>query len=273
VADRERAPSVLHAYQTVIGARVRSQLVYRTSFWLDVLGSMMIAGIDFIEIYVVFHNVPTLGGLNFTEAFLVFGLATFTFALGDIACGNLDTMPTYIRGGTLDVMLLRPMPLLAQLITGEVRLRRLGRAGVGIAVLVLALSLADIRWTVPTLALLVMSTLSGAAVFAALFLVAGASQFWLVDAGELCNSFTYGSQYAARYSSGALPLPVRILFVFIIPAGFTAYLPALVILGKPGPEWVPAWLGWCTPVAAVLTWALALGLWRCGIRHYTGAGG
>jgi len=58
-----------------------------------------------------------------------------------------------------------------------------------------------------------------------------------------------------------------------VPAAFTAYLPALAILGLPGPPLLPAWLGWCVPVAAVAGWLAALGLWRLGLRRYTGAGG
>jgi ABC-2 type transport system permease protein len=142
-----------------------------------------------------------------------------------------------------------------------------------VVVLGTALATLDVDWTPPRLALLILSPISGAAVFGALFVAAGAVQFWLVDAGEVTNGFTYGSSYAARYSSGVLPLPVRLLFAFLVPAAFTAYLPALAVLGLPGPAWLPAWLGWYTPVVGVLAWAGALLLWRQGVRHYTGAGG
>jgi ABC-2 type transport system permease protein len=269
----ERPPGALLAYRVVLGARLRSQLTYRTSFGLDVLGSAMVGLTDFVEVYVIFHNVPTLGGLSASAAFLVFGLSTLGFAIANALCGELDTMPTFIRTGTLETMLLRPMPLLAQIVTGDVRLKRLGGATVGVGVLVVGLLLVDVRWTWQRVALLVISPLSGAAVFGALFVVAGAVQFWLVDAAEVTNGFTYGSAYASRYSGGAMPLPVRLLFAFVVPAAFTAYLPALAILGLPGPPWLPSWLGWCAPLVGALAWAFALLLWRRGVRHYTGAGG
>lgn len=273
MADAGRAPSALRSYRVVIGARMRAQVVYRGSFALDVFGSVMVAVTDFVEVYVIFHNVPTLGGLDVSSAFLVFGLATLGFAVANAICGDLDNMPTLIRAGTLEVMLLRPMPLLTQLITGDVRLKRIGGAVVGLGVLITGLVLADIEWTPARAVLIAVTPLTGAVVFGALFLAAGAVQFWLVDAGDVTNAFTYGSAYASRYSGGALPLPVRLIFAFIVPAAFTAYLPALAVLGLPGPPWLPAWLGWCTPLVGVLAWAGALLLWRQGIRHYTGAGG
>jgi viologen exporter family transport system permease protein len=263
----------LHAYRVVVGARLRSQLVYRASFGLAVLGSVLVAVTDFSEVYVIFHNVPTLGGLDVAEAFLVFGLGTLGFAIANALCGELDTMPQFIRTGALEVMLLRPMPLLAQIITGDVRLKRIGGAVVGIAVLVIGLAQVHVRWTPERAALLLITPLSGALVFGALFVMAGAVQFWLVDAGEVTNGLTYGSAYASRYSSGVLPLPIRLTFAFVLPAAFTAYLPALALLGRPGPPWVPAWLGWCSPAVGALAWAGALLLWRLGVRHYTGAGG
>jgi ABC-2 type transport system permease protein len=256
-----------------VGARLRSQLVYRGSFGLDVVGSVLIALTDFTEVYVIFHNVPTLGGLDAAAAFLVFGLATLGFALANALCGELDTMPQYIRSGQLEVMLLRPMPLLAQIITGDVRLKRIGGATVGVVVLTIGLLQSRVTWTPGHLVLLLVTPLAGMLVFGALFVTAGAVQFWLIDASDVTNSFTYGTAYASRYSAAALPLPIRVLFVFVLPAAFTAYLPALALLGLPGPPWAPAWLGWCGPVVGLLSWLVSLSLWRLGVRHYTGAGG
>ena len=269
----EAAPGRTAAYRAILGARLRSQLVYRTSFALDVAGSTMVALTDFVEVYVIFHNVPTLGGLDAAAAFLVFGLGTLGFALGNAVCGELDGMPQYIRTGTLEVLLLRPIPLLAQIITGDVRLKRFGGAAVGVVVLVVGLRWTHVHWTPARVVLVVISPLAGAVLFGAVFLAAGAVQFWLVDAADVTDGFTYGSAYAARYSSAALPLPVRLLFAFVVPAAFTAYLPALALLGLPGPPWLPAWLGWCAPGVGVLAWGAALLMWRSGVRHYTGAGG
>jgi ABC-2 type transport system permease protein len=272
-SDLHRRGGAIDAYKVVLGARLRSQLVYRTSFGLDLFGSAMVAVTDFAEIYVIFHNVPTLGGLDAAAASLVFGLGTLAFALANATCGELDNIPQYIRTGQLETMLLRPMPLLAQIVTGDVRLKRFGGAAVGVVVLGTGLALSDVHWTPARVALLVLSPLSGAMVFSALFVAAGAVQFWLIDAEEVTNGFTYGSSYAARYSGGALPLPVRLLFAFVVPAAFTAYLPTLALLDLPGPPWLPAWLGWCTPLAGIAAWTGALLLWRQGVRHYTGAGG
>ncbi|SEF16175.1 ABC transporter permease [Jiangella alba] len=259
-------------YRVLLGSRMRSQTAYRRSFVSDLLGSLSIGLMEFAEVYVLFANVDLLGELDFAAAALLFALANVGFSIADLLVGHVDNLPVYLREGTLDAYLLRPLPVLAQLITSDVSLRRLGRVAVSVLILVIALPLNDIDWTAAKVALLVLTPLTGAAVFAGLFVCASAIQFWLVEGSEFSNAFTYGGAYASSYPSSIFSLPMRLLFTFVVPAAFTAYLPVLALLDLPGPPGTPHWLGWCTPLAAVAVWAVALVGWRTGLRHYTGTG-
>lgn len=262
----------LSPYRVLLGSRLRSQTAYRRSFALDVIGSVGIGLVEFAEVYVIFANVDVLGGLDFAAAALLFALANISFSLADTIVGHVDGLPTYLRQGTLDAYLLRPLPVLAQLVTSDISLRRLGRTAVAVVVLAFAIPLNDIAWTPATTALIVMAPVAGAAIFAGLFVCAAALQFWLVEGSEVANAFTYGGSYASQYPASIFSMPVRVLFTFVVPAAFVAYLPVLVLLDLPGPAGLPQWLGWCTPVAAAATWAIVLAGWRAGLRHYTGAG-
>jgi ABC-2 type transport system permease protein len=226
-----------------------------------------------VEVIVVFTNVPVLADLDLHAALLVYGIGASGFGLANCVAGQLDTIPVYIRTGTLETMLVRPQPVLAQILTSDVTLRRIGSGLVGAVVLVVALVVQPVAWTPARVALLAVAPLAGGLLFAALFLAAGAVQFWLVDAAEVTSAFVYGGNYAAQYSAGVFPLPLRLFVVFVVPASFAAYLPAAAILGLPGEAGAPGWLGWCSPVAAVAAWFAALALWRRGLRHYSGAGG
>jgi ABC-2 type transport system permease protein len=275
VADRpadQHSGSTVTAFRALVASRARSQAVYRASLALDLVGSMLIALVEFAEIYVVFGNVKLLGGLDLTGAILVFALSNVGFSLADLAVGQLDNIPTLIRTGTLDAVLLRPLPVLLQLCAHDVSLRRLGRTAIGLALLGIALSRSELDWGAATVALLVITPLAGAAIFAALFVAAGAAQFWLIDGAEVTNAFTYGSSFASSYPGSVYSAPVRLFFTFVIPALFTAYLPVLTLLGRDAPG-IPGWLGWCTPLVAGLAWLAALAGWRAGLRRYTGAGG
>jgi ABC-2 type transport system permease protein len=273
VLERTRLRSDLHAYRALLGSRMHSQTAYRTGFALDLVGQLGLALLELSEIYVLFHNIDVLGGLGFGAALLVWTLAHVSWSVADTLVGHMDRLPVFIRAGTLDAMLVRPLPALAQLITSDLSLRRLSRTALALVVLAVALPLAVDDWTVAKAVLLVVAPVAGAAIFAALFVAAAGAQFWLIDGAELTNAFTFGSSYVASYPASVLHVLVRTFFSFVIPASFVAYLPALVLTDQAGPAWLPAWLGWCTPVIAVAAWAVALLSWRAGLRHYQGAGG
>lgn len=261
------------AWRALVGGQLRSQVSYRTSFALNVATSLLNGVVEFIEVYVLLHNAPILGGMNFAEAALVFALATVGFSFGDLIFGQLDGIPGLIRTGQLDTYLVRPMPLLSQLITSTMQLRRLGRAGVGVVILVFSLESLRLAYSPAQVYLLIVTPLVGTAIYGSWFVVAGGLQFWLVDGFEFTNAFVYGGNYASQVPGAVLVAPLRVFFTFVVPALACAYLPALAILGMPGPATAPAWLGWWGPAFAVVAWGVALGIWRVGVRRYTGAGG
>lgn len=263
----------LTPYRVLLASRMRAQMQYPASFATDIVGTVGVGLAEFAEVWVIFHNVDVLGGLDFTAALLVFALSNVAFAVADMFVGHLDSLPTYIRAGQVDAFYVRPLPLLAQLMTSELSLRRVGRLSVALIALTVALTTADIAWSPAVVALIVLTIVSGTAIFSALFTAAGGLQFYLVDGAEFTNSFTYGGAYSAQQSQQVFPGPLRILWTFVIPTAFVAYLPAVAILDLPGDRLAPTWLAWCSPVAAALSWTIAGLCWRAGTRHYQGAGG
>ena len=260
-------------YRAVIGSRIRAQRSYRASFVLDLFGSLLVGLTEFAEVWVIFHNVTVLGGLDFFAILLLFGLSNLAFSAADLLVGHVDNLPTFVRMGTIDSFYLRPQPVLAQLVTSEFSLRRLARIGVALVALSAGLIYNDIAWGLPVMAMLLLAIASGTAIFAGLFVCAASLQFFLINGSELTNSFTYGGSYAASQPASIFPTPLKMIFGYLVPVAFTAYLPTLVILRLPGPSSLPSWLAWLTPLAALWVWLLALTLWRWGTRHYQGGGG
>jgi ABC-2 type transport system permease protein len=273
VAETARLAERLRPYRAVLASRARSQRAYRANFAIDLASSMLVGIVELAEVWVLFTNVTALGGMRFNQILLVFGLADLAFSLADLSFGHLDNLPDFLRAGTLDVFYLRPQPVLLQLITSDISLRRLARAAVGAAAMGAGLATSGVAWSPRAVALLVLGLVSGYVTFAGLFVWAAGLQFFLLDGAEMTNAFVYGGRYAATQPASVWSRPLKLLFGFFFPMAFTAYLPAVAVLGLPGPDWLPAWLGWCTPVAALWSWAMGLLCWRWGLRHYQGGGG
>jgi hypothetical protein len=111
--------SLRQSYAILVGSRVRAQLAYRSSFVVNALTAFAIGVLEFTELYVLLATVPTLGGLTLIQVALVFALANIAFSLADLIFGQLDQINRYLREGKLEAFLIRPLPLMAQLVTAD----------------------------------------------------------------------------------------------------------------------------------------------------------
>jgi len=263
----------LAAYRAVLGSRMQSQRSYRVSFAVDLASSLLVGVVELAEVWVLYRSVDRIGGLDLAQVLLVFGIADLCFSLADLTFGHCDRMPTYVRAGTLDVFYLRPQPLLLQLVTSDISLRRLARAAVGVTALATGLALTDVPWGARTVFVLALALISGYVVFAASFVSAAGLQFFLINGAEMTNAYVYGGRYAASQPASVWGRPLKMVFGFFFPMAFTAYLPVVTLLALPGSPWLPAWLGWCAPLAAAWSVLFAAWCWRAGVRHYQGGGG
>ena len=265
-------PTVPRAYVALIRSRVAAQASYRTSFAVELGSQVLLVLIEFIEIYVVFHQVDRLGGFDYAEVAVMYGLASAGFGLADMMVGHVDRLPAYVRQGALDSMMLRPLSALGQLVTSDFAMRRLGRVFTGIAVLAVALHVADIDWTLARVVLVVLTPIAGAIIFSAVFIATSTIGFWVVEGMEFANAFTYGGNYLSSFPFTVFGSVIRRFFIFVVPVAFTAYLPAVALLGRRDPLGLPGWLSWCSLPVSFLSMAVALLIWRTGLRRYVGAG-
>jgi ABC-2 type transport system permease protein len=263
----------LRLYRRLVGARIRSQLQYRTSFALDVLGMFLITFLDFGAILVIFSNVPELGEWSVAEVALLYGIGGIAFALTDMVIGHLDELSESIRTGNFDLVLIRPRGTLFQVITSDFQLRRLGKAAQATVVLLYALSALDIAWTPQRVGMLVLAVLSASVIFGAVWVAMICIVFWTVEGRETANAFTYGGMFLTQYPVNVYDQWLRRFFAFVVPMAFVAYFPALYVLDKPDPLGLPQFLQFISPLVAVAVAAIAAAVWRTAVRHYRSAGG
>jgi viologen exporter family transport system permease protein len=260
-------------YARLVAARVRSQLQYRTSFVLEIVGVVLITFLDFLAILVIFDNVPQLAGWSVQEVALLYGISGLAFALADLAVGHLDLMPQLIREGNFDLVLIRPRGSLFQVLASDFRLRQLGRIVQASAVLAYAVTALEVNWTAQRIGVLVGAVLSGAAIFCAVWVAAITIVFWAVEGRESVEVFTGAGNFVSQYPIDVYGAWLRRFFVFVVPAAFVAYFPALFILDKPDPFGAPEWVSFLSPAVALVAAVVAGYVWRFAVRHYRSAGG
>lgn len=259
-------------YPRLIGAKIRSQLVYRASFAVDFVSQVLAQSYELIVILVLFSQVNALGGFTKNEVLLMYAFAGAAFGVADLFAGQLDNLPTYIRTGSFDVLLMRPLRTLPQIMCSDIRLRRIGRITGALAVMAYALTHVPIDWTPGKVVLTIVTPMAGAVIYSAVWVVACSICFWIVEGREFANAVTYGSNAFTSYPINVYSRPLRWVMAFIVPGAFVAYYPSLALLGKQDPLGLPGWVGWTSPLVAALAAAVAGLVWRFAVRHYRGTG-
>jgi ABC-2 type transport system permease protein len=263
---------LLGIYRRLIGARIRSQLQYRLSFVLNLVGVGLITFLDFAAILILFEQVDALGEWSVAEVAVLYGISCISFALTDLVIGHLDLLPRMIREGDFDLVLIRPLGSLFQVVASDFALRRLGKFFQGLAVFAVAAVQLDLDWTPARIGMLLVGVVAGAAIFAGIWIALSTIAFWLVDSMEVVNAFTYGGNFLAQYPVNIFGPWLRRLVLFVIPVSFVSYFPALYVLDKDDPLGLPSALQFASPLVAVVTCVGGGLLWRNAVRRYRSVG-
>jgi ABC-2 type transport system permease protein len=262
----------LELYLHLAGADVRSQMQYKASFAMALIGQFAITYLDFVVIVVLFQRFPSIAGWSLGEVALIYGLASAAFGLAELITGGFDHLPALLLRGDFDRILVRPASTFAQLFSQEMSLRRFGRIGQGLVVMVLGCSMVSLDWTPAKVAYLLVSLASGAGVFVGVFIIGSVLCFWTIQSNELINIFTHGGSMMVSYPVSIYEDWMRKFFTFIVPLAFVSYFPALHVLGRADPLGLPAWLQMASPAVAVAFLAVAGVAWRFGVAHYQSTG-
>ncbi|MFJ3199323.1 ABC transporter permease [Streptomyces sp. NPDC086989] len=262
----------LRGYGLIVAMWVRSTMAYRTSFFLSAFGNAAIQLLDFVAIWIMFSHVDALGGFTLPEIALLYGSSSVSLGIADLVLGNTHRVGVRIRDGSLDTMLVRPVPVLAQVAADRFALRRVGRTGQGLAVLVWSLAALDVDWTAGKVLLVPVMIVAGAAIFGAVMVAGAAFQFVAGDAAEVQNSFTYGGNTMLQYPPTVFAADLLRGVTFVVPLAFVNWLPALYLLGRPYPLGLPEWVAFLSPLVAVVVFVPASLAWRAGLRSYRSTG-
>jgi ABC-2 type transport system permease protein len=268
----DRVTAAVHGFWLLARMWVRVDLTYRTSFLVMTAASLVLTGVDFAGILVMFANVDGLGGFDLGEIALLYGGTSLSLGLADLVVGNVERLGSRIRMGSLDAMMVRPVSLFAQVCADEFALRRLGRILQGLFVSMWAVTTVDVDWDLGRVLMVPYLLVFGTLIFVALFVLGAAFQFLTTDGSEAANAFTYGGGTLTQYPLTIYPAEAVKALTFIVPVAFVNWYPTLFILDRPDPFGLPTALQFASPVAAAVLCTIAALDWTRGVRRYRSTG-
>ena len=268
----ERLRHDLRAFWLLATMWVRVDMTYRTSFVVMTLASLVVTGIDFAAILVMFGNVDRLGGFGLAQIAFLYGGTSIALGLADLVVGNVERLGARVRTGTFDAMMVRPVGVFVQTCADQFAFRRIGRVVQGLVVFGWSIAALDVHWTLGRLLMLPWIVVFGSLIFTALFVLGGAFQFVSTDGSEVANAFTYGGNALTQDPLTIYPAAAVKALTFLVPVAFVNWYPTLYVLGLPDPFGLPDALRFASPVAAAVLCALAALAWRGGVRRYRSTG-
>lgn len=269
---RERAFWPVRAYLLLAWTWCRALAQYPVSLALMTLATSLGVFAEIGAVLAVFGHAGRLEGFSVAEGLLIAGMASNSFSCADMLLGNVENLGRHIRTGTLDVMLVRPVPPLVQMATDQFAPRRLGRIVPGAVVVAGSLAACDIEWNAARALILPVLLVSGTAICCSVWVLGACLQFFVADARQAANAITYGGQALTEYPLTVFGRDAVRAVTFVLPLAFVTWQPVLYLLDRPDPTGLPDALRHATPLVAVAMCLIAAVCWRLGLRHYRSTG-
>lgn len=248
--------------------RVASQISYNRWSYFSLFFAQMFSYFGgFLLIWVTMRAFQAVQGWSIFEVVILYALDLMAYACSQAFVIPLWRMDDLVLRGGLDDYLVRPLDPLAHLIARNFNVGYLAHVSISLLALLYSYAQLELHWDAPHWLLLVVTVLGGSLIQAALTIIPASLAFWWTKE-SVSNLIRYGVRQFTRYPISIYPVGVRFVLIFVIPMAFVNYYPALSLLDK-----APLYL-WpnITLVIGAALLALALAVWRAGIRRYSSSG-
>ena len=266
----------LRIYGDYVKLFMKASREFRAAFILYQISIPFGLLVSYASIWIILQNFTdssgSIAGWSIPEFILLFAINATTASFAAILFWNaVLQLGTQIREGLLDILLLRPMGLIKQLVCHRLGDVFLSEAVVGVIFIFIAVGqlTGQLAWTSYVFLAL---TLAGAFLFqSGAMILLGSLSFWYPKSDELVYMMYYGVRSFIQYPISIFPMIIRIVLTYIIPYAFINYYPCLIILGK-AQTTLDMTLGIISPLVGSGIFMLSLLVFSLGRKRYTGTG-
>jgi len=257
----------MRLYLKFFGIHFKSQMQYKMSFFMTLMGQFLVSFTAFLGILFMFSRFNEVEGFTLQQVLLCFSVVLLAFSLAECFGRGFDMFPRMIGNGEFDRALVRPRSVVFQVIASKVEFTRIGRVLQAVVVFCYAIPASDVSWTADKIVVLVMMILCGSIIFFCLFIIYAAFSFFTIEGLEFMNILTDGGREFGRYPFAVYGNGVLRFLTYIIPLALFQYYPLLYLIGaETGIFYM------LTPVLGLLFVFPAYAFWRFGLRRYKSTG-
>jgi ABC-2 type transport system permease protein len=247
-------------------AAIARESEYRVSFLLAVVEGLVQVALVALTFGLLYRYTADLAGWSRDQVLVLVGV--YRVVDGLIAfqvAPNLRAIPGYVRGGELDVHLMRPASSQFVVSTRRFALPEAVNVAIGLGVVLVAGPRAGVEWNPLDVGAALLFVVCGVVLLYALWFAIMCASFWLVTIDTFDRIF-YALFDAAPFPVSFFPGAARLFFTFAFPIAFATTFPTEALLGRRSGVML---------LVAIAMSALAVVatnvLWRRALRHYESA--
>lgn len=247
---------------------LKARMSYRADFFAEIAATAFSTLTSIVFVLLLFQPIDSLHGWNRDEILFVYGFSMIPYGIFAMVSWNLyDFGDHYIIQGNFDRVLVRPVNSFLQVLFESFRIQTLAESLIGLCVCLHAAASLHLDWDALDLLWLFVASVSGAAIFIAVFGTIASLAFHMEDRVGIAPP-VFNLISAGRYPQDLFNPVVRFFLRFVIPFAFVAFYPATGLLGR------TEFRGLCrlSPLVALIALCVLAIAWRAGVRRYSSTG-
>ncbi|MFF2015772.1 ABC transporter permease [Paenibacillus sp. NPDC058177] len=263
-------------YFTVFGyyakLAIQRQLEYPLFLvsWLLMIPTQYFAGIWMLRIIV--DKFQPLEGWTFNDLAFLYGLGLLSHGLVVVFFIPTWGTESAVLRGEFDRLLLRPLNVFFQFITGYFNFIGLIDLIPGIVIFLYAAHAVGFNWGLLSILKLVITIIGGVLIRGGIYTIVGAVAFWTKRSGNLIGMTIATLERTTMYPLTLYPYVVQVVLTFLLPIGFISFYPAESFLKKKASLELPFDMTIGTLIVGLVCMAVAYMVFRQGLRRYESAG-
>lgn len=203
---------------------ISSVMEYRVNFLIQSFGMMLNNSAFIFFWWILFNNVPSIGGYGFKEEMMLWALSSSSFGICFMIFGNVSQITRMILNGELDTYLLQPKDTLLNIVCSKTVISAWGDALYGIIMFFILNG-----FNIPKFLLFFMFCILGGIIMASMLITFHSLSFFSGNTESLAQTATEFLISFSIYPEGIFSNGIKFILYSIIPAAFMVYIPASVI--------------------------------------------
>lgn len=239
---------------------------YRLDFFVELLVALAGSLLSPLMTILIYHNGASIGDYSIEQIFLIQGVYLTATGFGSLLFFQIVNHTTYLaREGTLDILLLKPHPLLSVLIATSYNNSGVSNILGGLLLFFYAASRLPPASPVQWLLFVCLLIVSLSVLLAFSVILAALGIVW-VGNSRLFEIYDSIAQFAS-YPVTIFQKTLRVILTYLLPVAMIGFLPASVLMNPATPLLAAA------VVCSFAFLGLSLLFWTVMIRRYTSSGG